>query len=91
MEEYLDPEKLTVALDDLWPDPNNPRLALEEAPGYADVSKLFNGSTRQRIFEELGETAYNVDDLVAALAARDRTACGQVAPPHGLYLVRVEY
>ena len=70
MEEYLDPEKLTVALDDLWPDPNNPRLALEEAPGYADVSKLFNGSTRQRIFEELGETAYNVDDLVAAIVGQ---------------------
>ena len=30
-------------------------------------------------------------DLVAALQARDRAACGQVAPPHGLYLVRVEY
>ena len=29
--------------------------------------------------------------LRAALAARDRAACGQVAPPHGLYLVRVEY
>ena len=27
----------------------------------------------------------------AALFARDRTRCGQVAPPPGLYLVRVEY
>ena len=39
----------------------------------------------------VGEGKWNIDDLAAALAARDRTACGQVAPPHGLYLVRVEY
>jgi tRNA pseudouridine38-40 synthase len=39
----------------------------------------------------VGEGKWSVDDLVAALAARDRTACGQVAPPHGLYLVRVDY
>jgi hypothetical protein len=26
-----------------------------------------------------------------ALAARDRIACGQVAPPHSLYLVTVDY
>jgi tRNA pseudouridine38-40 synthase len=39
----------------------------------------------------VGEGKWSVDDLAAALAARDRTACGQVAPPQGLYLVRVEY
>ncbi len=32
----------------------------------------------------VGEGKWTVDDLAAALAARDRTACGQVAPPHGL-------
>jgi tRNA pseudouridine38-40 synthase len=39
----------------------------------------------------VGEGKWSTDDLAAALAARDRTACGQVAPPQGLYLVRVEY
>ena len=39
----------------------------------------------------VGEGKWSVEDLAAALAARDRSACGQVAPPHGLYLVRVEY
>jgi tRNA U38,U39,U40 pseudouridine synthase TruA len=32
-----------------------------------------------------------VADLEAALAARDRAACGVVAPAAGLYLVRVDY
>jgi tRNA pseudouridine38-40 synthase len=39
----------------------------------------------------VGEGKWNADDLATALAARDRARCGQVAPPHGLYLVRVEY
>jgi tRNA pseudouridine38-40 synthase len=39
----------------------------------------------------VGEGKWSGDDLAAALAACDRSACGQVAPPHGLYLVRVEY
>jgi len=39
----------------------------------------------------VGEGKWTADDLASALAARDRTACGQVAPPQGLYLVRVDY
>ncbi len=39
----------------------------------------------------VGDGKWSADDLAAALAARDRSRCGQVAPPHGLYLVRVEY
>ena len=35
----------------------------------------------------VGEGKWSADDLAAALAARDRSACGQVAPPHGLYPV----
>jgi len=39
----------------------------------------------------VGEGKWSADDLAAALAARDRAACGQVVPPQGLYLARVEY
>jgi tRNA pseudouridine38-40 synthase len=39
----------------------------------------------------VGESKWSAGDLAAALAARDRARCGQVAPPQGLYLVRVEY
>ena len=39
----------------------------------------------------VGDGKWRADDLAAALAAHDRAACGQVAPPHGLYLVRVDY
>jgi tRNA pseudouridine38-40 synthase len=39
----------------------------------------------------VGEGRWSAADLAGALAARDRTACGQVAPPDGLYLVRVDY
>jgi tRNA pseudouridine38-40 synthase len=39
----------------------------------------------------VGEGRWSADDLAAVLAARDRTACGPLAPPDGLYLVRVEY
>jgi tRNA pseudouridine38-40 synthase len=39
----------------------------------------------------VGEGRWSGDDLARALAARDRTACGPVAPPDGLYLMRVDY
>jgi tRNA pseudouridine38-40 synthase len=39
----------------------------------------------------VGEGKWRPSDLDAALEARDRAACGTVAPPHGLYLVRVDY
>jgi tRNA pseudouridine38-40 synthase len=39
----------------------------------------------------VGDGKWNGDDLAQVLAARDRAACGPVAPPDGLYLVRVDY
>ena len=41
--------------------------------------------------EHVGSGKWRAQDLRAALEARDRARCGQVAPPHGLYLVAVEY
>ena len=39
----------------------------------------------------VGEGRWSADDLAAALAARDRAACGPVAPAYGLYLTGVDY
>ncbi len=39
----------------------------------------------------VGEGRWSESDLVAARDARDRTACAMLAPPEGLYLVRVDY
>jgi tRNA pseudouridine38-40 synthase len=39
----------------------------------------------------VGDGKWSADDLSRALEARDRTACGQVAPPDGLYLMQVDY
>jgi tRNA pseudouridine38-40 synthase len=39
----------------------------------------------------VGEGKWRAEDLAKALAARDRTACGPVAPPDGLYLMKVDY
>lgn len=41
--------------------------------------------------ERVGRGAWAPDDVRAALAARDRTACGPVCPPQGLYLAGVGY
>ena len=39
----------------------------------------------------VGDGKWTKRDLKQALEARDRNACGQVAPPCGLYLVKVDY
>jgi tRNA pseudouridine38-40 synthase len=40
---------------------------------------------------EVGLGKISADDVAGALAAKDRARCGPVAPPDGLYLVRVDY
>ena len=39
----------------------------------------------------VGDGRWDNESLVTALAARDRKACGPVAPPQGLYLMQVDY
>lgn len=41
--------------------------------------------------ERVGAGAWTPDDVKAALTAKDRAACGPVAPPGGLYLTKVRY
>ena len=41
--------------------------------------------------EHVGSGKWTAQDLRAALEARDRARCGQVAPADGLYLSRVDY
>ncbi len=39
----------------------------------------------------VGEGKWRARDMEQALRAKDRTACAPVSPPHGLYLVKVDY
>lgn len=39
----------------------------------------------------VGEGRWTKQDVKAALDARDRERCGALAPPHGLYLAKVDY
>ncbi|MEK1929457.1 MAG: tRNA pseudouridine(38-40) synthase TruA [Pararhizobium sp.] len=39
----------------------------------------------------VGEGKWTPDDVRAALEAKDRKACGPVAPPDGLYFMQVDY
>jgi tRNA pseudouridine38-40 synthase len=41
--------------------------------------------------ERVGAGRWNPIDVKKALDAKDRSACGPVAPPHGLYLTDVVY
>lgn len=40
---------------------------------------------------DVGRHRFSTDDFVAILESKDRTRAGRAAPPHGLYLVRVDY
>ncbi|MEM6850130.1 MAG: tRNA pseudouridine(38-40) synthase TruA [Pseudomonadota bacterium] len=60
---------------------------LVQAPSFLHRQvRSFAGSLAQ-----VGRGAWGARDLAAALAARNRAACGPVAPPDGLYLTKVEY
>lgn len=39
----------------------------------------------------VGDGKWTKQDLISAIGAKDRKACGVVAPPYGLYLTKVDY
>lgn len=51
-----------IEFDKLQLDPNNPRIAPRDPPGYADASKLFDPARQASLTDEVFN-AYNADDL----------------------------
>ncbi len=73
------------------------RLDISEADGevrFEVVARSFlHNQVRSFVgtLERVGSGKWAPADVATALAARDRSACGPVAPPQGLYLERVVY
>jgi tRNA pseudouridine38-40 synthase len=69
------------------------RLADEEIEILAVARSFLHNQVRSMVgsLKLVGEGRWAAADLRMALAARDRSACGPVAPPEGLYLARVDY
>jgi tRNA pseudouridine38-40 synthase len=65
----------------------------DEVSVHASARSFLHHQVRSMVgsLVAVGEGKWSAQDLAAALAARSRAACGQVAPPEGLYLVGVEY
>lgn len=69
------------------------RTAGDEIVVEASARSFLHNQVRSMVgsLKLVGEGKWSARDLAAALAARDRAACGPVAPARGLYLVRVDY
>jgi tRNA pseudouridine38-40 synthase len=65
----------------------------EEVAVSATARSFLHNQVRSMVgsLVAVGEGKWSADDLGKALEARDRTACGPVAPPDGLYLMKVDY
>ncbi len=65
----------------------------EEVTVRASARSFLHNQVRSMVgtLVTVGEGKWAPEDVARALAARDRSACGQVAPPDGLYLMRVDY
>ncbi len=65
----------------------------DEIQVEASARSFLHNQVRSMVgsLKHVGEGRWSAADLAAARAARDRSACGAVAPAAGLYLVRVEY
>jgi len=65
----------------------------EDVNIWASARSFLHNQVRSMVgsLVAVGAGKWSADDLAGALQARDRTACGQVAPPDGLYLMKVDY
>jgi len=70
----------------IWREGDEVRLAFSARSFLHRQVRSMTGS-----LAEVGAGRWTPTDLKAALDAKDRTACGQVAPAEGLYLAGVEY
>jgi tRNA pseudouridine38-40 synthase len=70
----------------IWREGDEVRLAFSARSFLHRQVRSMTGS-----LAEVGAGRWTPADLKAALEAKDRTACGQVAPAEGLYLAGVEY
>ncbi|MFD1188836.1 hypothetical protein, partial [Pontibacter rugosus] len=68
MENFLK-EPIKVNFNELYLDPNNPRLASENAPGYDDAEKLFDPDLQSEAEHTLLEI-YNPDDLIRSITTQ---------------------
>jgi tRNA pseudouridine38-40 synthase len=62
------------------------RVSLKARSFLHSQVRIITGTLRA-----VGEGKWGVEDMAAALAAKDRRAAGPTAPPDGLYLVQVNY
>ena len=69
------------------------RRAVEEVVIEASARSFLHNQVRSMVgtLKLVGEGKWSRREVEQALAAKDRAACGPVAPPDGLYLVRVDY
>lgn len=60
---------------------------------WAQARSFLHNQVRSMVgtLKLVGEGRWTPRSVADALAARDRTRCGTVAPPEGLYLTRVDY
>ena len=65
----------------------------EEIEIHAAARSFLHNQVRSMVgtIKRVGEGAWRPSDVKAALEARNRTACGSVAPSCGLYLTGVDY
>jgi tRNA pseudouridine38-40 synthase len=69
------------------------RRAADEIEIAASARSFLHNQVRSMVgtLKLVGEGKWHPREVREALAACDRSRCGPVAPPDGLYLVRVDY